>query len=231
MVSSGTFAWAGSFAADDFLNEAFERIGMDPARASAWQLDSARRSMQLVFVDWSNRPINLWQVVQTSTALSANQASVTLNSYDLFVAEAATRTTSGGVNNDLIISPISRSEYLALPNKAQTGQRPTQFYLDRLVTPIVYLWPVPQATGVTLLLNIMRFNEDVGNYSNTIATPQRWYEALIAGIAYRLAQKYAPDRLADTKQAYEDAYFAAATEDTENVPMRLVPDVSGRRLA
>lgn len=231
MTSSGTFSWADNLAADDFLNESFERIGLDPSTVSAWQLDSGRRSQQLTFVDWANRPVNLWEVAQTVTALTQGQQSLTLNTYDLFITEAATRTTNGGINNDLIISPISRAEYLAQPNKAQQGSRPTQFYLARQITPVVFLWPTPQDNTVSLILNQMTFTQDVGAYTNTLAIPQRWYEALIAGTAYRLAQKYAPDRLADTKSAYDDAYSAAATEDTENVPMRIVPDMSGRRLA
>lgn len=231
MTTSGTFAWASGLAADDFVNEAFERIGMDPSRVSAWQMDSARRSMQLVFVDWSNRPVNLWEVAQTITALTTGQTSLALNTYDLFITEAATRTTSGGINNDLIISPISRAEYLALPNKAQTGSRPTQYYLQRTITPTAFLWPTPQDNTVSLIVNTMQFTQDIGNFANTVFAPQRWYEALISGTAYRLAQKYAPERLSDTKGAYDDAYSAAATEDTENVPMRIIPDMSGRRLA
>lgn len=204
---------------------------MDPSKVSAWQLDSGRRSMQLTFVDWSNRPVNLWEVAQTITALTQGQQSLNLNTYDLFITEAATRTTSGGVNNDLIISPISRGEYLAMPNKALQGSRPTQYYLQRTITPTVYFWPTPQDATVSVIINTMQFTQDVGNFANTIFTPQRWYEALISGTAFRLAQKYAPNRLQDTKAAYDEAYAAAATEDTENVPMRLVPDMSGRRLA
>lgn len=229
MVTSGTFAWASTLAADDFINEAFERIGMDPAKVSAWQMDSARRSMQLTFVDWSNRPVNLWEVTQTITALIAGQQTLALNTYDLFITEAATRTTAGGINTDLIIGPISRAEYLAMPNKALMGSRPTQYYLQRTITPTVYFWPTPQDGTVSIILNTMQFTQDVGNFANTVFTPQRWYEALISGTAFRLAQKYAPDRLADTKGAYDEAYRFAAAEDTENVPMRIVPDLSGRR--
>ncbi len=185
--------------------------------------------MGLVAVDWANRPVNLWEVAQTLYPLIAGQTSITLNVYDLFITEAATRTTNGGINNDLIISPISRAEYLAQPNKAQQGSRPTQFYLARTQVPQAFLWPTPQDASITLLVNTMRFMEDVGNYSNTLFIPQRWFEAMATGVAYRLAQKYAPDRLQDTKAAYDEAYSAAATEDTENVPMRIVPDMSGRR--
>lgn len=229
MATSGTFNWAVNLAADDFINEAFERIGMDPAQVSGWQMDSARRSMQLVFVDWSNRPINLWEVVQTITALASGQQSLNLNTYDLFITEAATRTTSGGINNDLIISPISRAEYLAQPNKAATGTRPTQYYLQRTITPTVFFWPTPQDNTISVIVNTMQFTQDIGNFSNTVFAPQRWYEALITGTAARLAQKYAPDRMTDTQAAYVSAYTAAAIEDTENVPMRIVPDMSGRR--
>lgn len=230
MTLATTHTWGVDTPADDLIQEAFERIGMDPSRISGWQLESARRSMQMVFTDWSNRPVNLWKVTQYSYSLAAGASSQALLTYQLFVTEAFTRQTNAGTNNDIMLSSISRSEYAALPNKAQTGTRPTQYYLQRTITPTVYLWPVTQDATVTLFLNTMDFQFDVGAYSNTLDAPQRWSEALAAGTAYRLAQKFAPARLMDTKAAYDEAYAAAATEDTENVPMRLVPDLMGRRM-
>lgn len=231
MTVSTTHTFGIDTPVDEVIAEAFERIGMDPAKISGYQLDSARRSMQLTWVDWSNRPVNLWKVTQYSYPLTQGQTSTTLLPQQLFITEAFTRQVVGGNNQDLMLSPISRAEYAALPNKAQQGNRPTEYYLQRTITPVIYWWPTPQDTSVTVIVNTMDFQFDVGAYANTLDAPQRWFEALCAGTAFRLAQKFAPGRLTDTKTAYDEAYAVAAAEDTENVPMRIVPDMSGRRLA
>lgn len=229
MTTSGTYTFGTDTQAIDLIFEAYQRCGLEPSRLSSWQLDTARTSLGAVFSDWSNRGPNLWTVTQVTQALTVGLQSFSLNTNVIEVLEVATRTTSGGINSDLIISPISRSEYLALNNKAQQSDRPTQYYFDRLTTPTVYLWPTCNALGVTLLLNVWRMNEDIGDFSNTVAAPQRWWEAMASALAWRLAVKFAPERAADLKADYLDAYAAAAAEDTEIVPLRVTPDMSGAR--
>lgn len=230
MTSSGTTAFGVSTQLDDVVNEAFERCGIDPSRISGWQLSSARNSMSYVFTTWGNLPINLWKVTQSNTgALTAGQATFNLTSADLFITEMFTRVTSGGVNNDLIMEPISRAEYTALPNKALQSSRPTQFYLARQITPAVYIYPTPQDTSVTIYYNTMRVIEDPGAFTNTPDMVQRFMDALAAELAARLAVKFAPARYADLQALADKAYAIAATEDTENVSLRIVPDLTGRR--
>lgn len=163
-------------------------------------------------------------------ALTAGQSSFPMTPQQLFILQAATRTTdSSGVNTDLVISPISRAEYLALPNKLQQGSRPVQFYLERTINPTCYLWPTPQDNTITFIYYSANMVADPGAFTNTPNIPQRWMDALASGIAYRLAVKFAPERALSLKSLYDSAYAAAATEDTENVPMRIVPDMLGRR--
>ena len=229
MTTSGTYAFGTSTPFDDIIVEGFERIGMDPAKVSGWQLNSARNSISYIFQTWANLPVNLWKVVQSQTALIAGQTSFNLNTYDLFVTEMFTRQVIGGVNQDLMVSPISRAEYAALPNKSLQSQRPTQFYLARQIIPQVYVWPTPQDTSITMVYNTMQSVQDPGSYTNTADMVQRFMDALAAELAARLAVKFAPARYPDLAALAATAYQIAATEDTENVPMRLVPDMTGRR--
>ncbi len=230
MVSSGTFTFGTDTDALEYVFDAYERIGRVGSQLSGNDIDSARRSIGFIYTDWANKQPNLWTIYQTSTALTVGQQSFTLNASDIYITEAFTRTTSGGVNTDLIISAMSRSEYAAIPNKAQQSTRPTQFYLQRSIVPVVYLWPTPQSTGVTLFMNIAQMVEDVGSLSNTLDQPQRWANALTSELAVRLAEKWAPERLPDLERRAAMAYSAAAAEDSENVPLSIVPAYNyGRR--
>lgn len=232
MTASGTYTFGTSTAFDDYINEAMERCGIDPSRISGWQLSSARNSIGFIFQTWNNLPVNLWKVTPVASltqALIAAQSSFSLQTYDLFVTEMASRVTSGGVNNDLIMSAISRAEYMALPNKLLSSSRPTQFYLERTITPTVYLYPVPQDATVTIIYNTMRSVQDVGAFTNTADMVQRFADALVSELAARLAVKFAPARYADLQALADKAFAIASTEDTENVSLRIVPDVTGRR--
>lgn len=232
MTASGLSNFGVTTAFDDVINEAFERCGMDPSKISGWQMDSARNSVSYVFTTWNNLPVNLWKVTPVASltqALTAGQTSFTLPTNYLFITEMSTRQTSGGINNDLSMSSISRSEYMNLPNKALQSSRPTQFYLERTIIPTCYVYPTAQDTSITLIYNVMASIQDPGNYSNTPDMVQRFMDALAAELAARLAVKFAPARYPDLRAMADQAYSIAATEDTENVSMRIVPSGIGRR--
>lgn len=232
MTTSGTYNFGIATEQMDVLMEAWERCGKYGSQLSGNDYDSARRSLAfLMQSDWSNRQPNLWTITQRSLALTQGQESFTMNPYDIYITEAFTRTTSGGINQDLIISPMSRSEYAAIPNKAQQSNRPTQFYLQRTITPVTWLWPTPQDGAVTLFYNVAVMVQDPGALSNTLDAPNRWFDALAAELAARLAIKWAPDRATMLRGEADKAYAAAAAEDTENVPMRVTPDLLGRRFS
>ena len=140
------------------------------------------------------------------------------------ILQVYTRTTSGGINTDLMMSPISRAEYDAIPNKAQLGQRPFQYYFERTITPRLYIWQAPQTAGVTLFYHRMKIQEDAGDFTDSMDAPNRWMEAIAAGLAAKLAVKFAPDRLEFLQTLADGAYNRAAAEDREKVPLRLTID-------
>lgn len=228
MTLSGTYNFGFTTGADELITEAYERIGREASTLSANDVDSARRALQYTFSEWNNRGINLWTVSLNSTALTQGQTSFTLAQQNVEIFNAYRRQTSGGVSTDTQMSAISRAEYAAIPNKAQQAQ-PTQYYFERTVTPVVYFWPTPQDNSYTFYYYTMNAIQDVGAYTNTIDAPQRWFDAMAAAMAARLAEKWAPERATDLLAKAERAFNFAAAEDTENVNMRIVPNSLGRR--
>lgn len=222
MTTSGSYLFADTDQAD-IITEAFERIGRDPSSITSNDLDSARRSLNFMFSEWANNGPNLWKVELLTLPLVVGQQSYTLDQSVIYITQAATRTTSSGVNTDLMINPISRAEYLALPNKAQTAQRPTQYYLERTNPPTLKVWPLPQSAGTELLYYVMRTQQDAGAFLNSLDAPGRLLEAIASGLAAKLAVKFAPDRSAMLTEMAINSYKAAIAEDRERVAVRLLP--------
>ena len=223
MTTSQTYDF-GSSEQIDIISEAYERIGRNAATLSSLDVDSARRSLNYLFSDWANDGPNLWEVDLVALPLVPGQQSYTLDVETAYLLQVYTRTTAGGVNTDLMIQPISRAEYAALPNKANEAERPTQYYFQRTATPSLFVWPVPRAAGVTLYYYRMKIQQDAGAFTNSLDANNRWMEAIASGLAMKLATKFSPDRLPVLIPQYEAAYARAKAEDRERVPLRITID-------
>ncbi len=121
---------------------------------------------------------------------------------------------------DTILSEVSRSEYLSIPLKSQTG-RPTCYYLDRQIIPRLYLWPAPSSLYTCLVFSYEKMFQDVGNITHTLELPSRFYEPLIWGLGYRMACKYAPNKIEMARQYEQDAFRIATVDDTERTPISI----------
>ena len=133
MTTSGTTSF--NLSIDEIIEESYERIGM--RINSGHDIKTARRSLNILFSEWSNRGVHLWKVELNEVAMVAGQAAYTVPSNVSDVLEAyisSTSGTPGTTTNDLTLNKIDRSAYAALPNKGTTGQ-PSQYYVDRQVTP------------------------------------------------------------------------------------------------
>lgn len=194
---------------------------------SANDLDSARRSINYLFADWANDGPNLFAVDQQRIDLTTTDLAYTLSTDTVAILQATVRVPQNSTLQDLMISPISRAEYLALPKKDQKSDRPTQFYLERTQPPVVYVWPLPQTSGMVLIYYRMRVIQDVGKFINSPDAPARWMEAIASGAAKKLALKWAKDRYADLATEAGIAYGRAKFEDRERVPLRISPDLMG----
>jgi hypothetical protein len=209
----------------EIVEEAFERCGSE--MRTGYDLRTARRSMNLMFADWANRGINMWTFEQGSISLIPGQATYDLPVDTVDLMEHVIRTGAGSASTqaDLTITRISVSTYATIPNKLQQA-RPIQIWIERLETPRVTVWPVPDnSQPYTLVYWRLRRIDDAGNGVNTMDVPFRFLNALVAGLAYYLSVKIpgAADRVGLLKQQYDEAWLLASEEDREKAAVRFVP--------
>jgi len=219
MATSGTTTFDLSI--DDLIEEAYERCGMRPQ--SGYQLSTARRSLNLLFLDWANRGLNLWTIEQATYSLTQGVNEITLPSSTVNVLEAIIRQNSQGTNTDVYIERISREDWLNVPNKTSEA-RPAQFYVQRTNPPKVFFFPAADQNYTFVYYRIRRI-EDAGDYTNTADINFRFLPCLASGLAYYLSLKFASDRTAALKAIYEEDFNRAAMEDRDTASVQFVPDL------
>jgi len=289
MTTSGTRTFNLDVA--EVIEEAYERCGLE-AR-TGYEIKTARRSMNLMFAEWTNRGLNLWTVKQKVLDLAIGVASYPVGTLTISVASTASfnvaETISGGTSaataiitsvvsstslaitypvgtfainetitgsvsgatttvsavvdfsatqssadilevvlrksgTDYELSRISRGDYLNLPNKTTQG-RPSQFYFDRQIDPVLNLWNVPDNSTDQLVYYYVDRIEDAGAYANATDLPFRFYPCMVAGLAYYIAMKRAPERLQYLKVIYEEEFQRASDEDENRTPLKLQPSI------
>tara|TARA_B100000035_G_scaffold314316_1_gene330266 strand:+ start:538 stop:1206 length:669 start_codon:yes stop_codon:yes gene_type:complete len=221
MATSGSRDFDLDFA--ELAEEAYERCGLE--YRTGYDARTARRSLNLMFADWANRGVNLWTVKQGTQALTAGTATYTLNSSYSDLLEVVLRRSGTDYN----LSRMSRSDYMSLPNKTTQG-RPSQFFFNRQITPEVTLWATPENSTDTLVFYYIQRIEDVDTLANTTDAPFRFLPCMVAGLAYYLAIKRAPERVQLLKAVYEEEFQRAADEDEDRVPLKLQPSISYLRI-
>lgn len=154
------------------------------------------------------------------------------------VSENAGKTnlaTQASVNNtnpafpvDIVMYPLSRGDWMAIPDKKQQG-RPTTYWIDRQISPVFHIWPQPSADGpYELRYRASRQVQDADIVGGqTLNVPFRMLEAFTADLATALSIKWAPERHAMLKQEGEEQWTLASDEDREKISTFLVPDLSG----
>ena len=135
----------------EFVEEAFERCGLE--LRTGYDLKTARRSINLMLAEWANRGLNQWTIEQATETVTQGTASYSLNTNVIDVLDVVCRRTVNGTQTDISMDRLSRSEYLNIPNKT-TQARPSQFFIDKSITPAIKVWPVPEnSTDVLVLIN------------------------------------------------------------------------------
>ena len=220
MTTSGVSSYNPDF--DEIITEAYERCGLQVR--DGYDVLSARRSLNLMFAEWANRGLNLYTIEQRQVVLVANTFEYTLPSDTVDVLSAVIRTNSGQSDQqDITIDRIGSAEYLHTPNK-YTPSRPAQFYVQRTVPAKLFLYPAPDATQQYIFRYYgIRRIEETGAVTNTADISFRFLPCLTAGLAYYLAVKKSPDRIAMLKQFYEEEFARAAAEDRERSSYFAVP--------
>ena len=223
MATSGTTAFNMDFT--EIAEEAWERAGRE--MRSGYDLRTARRSMNLMTIEWQNRGLNLWTIDEGTVSLVSGTAQYSLPADTVDLLEQVIRTGSGTTQQDLTINRISVSTYASIPNKTTTG-RPIQFWIERLVdAPRINIWPVPDSNDYTFKYWRMRRIEDAGSGVQTADMPFRFLPCLVAGLAYHIAMKVPElaQRVQMLKAAYEEEFDRAASEDRVKTNARFVPRI------
>lgn len=232
-ITSGTSASTLTLA--ELLEEAYERVGIE--MRSGYDYRTARRSLNLLTIEWASRGINLWTVEQGSIPLTTGVATYNLPVDTIDLIEHTIRQNPGNITTqvDINISRISVSTYSTIPNKLSRG-RPIQLYINRqsgvqnpaptgVVYPTVTVWPVPPDNTYTLVYWRLRRIQDAGIGSNVQDIPFRFLPCLVAGLAYYIAMKRPEGqaKLPVLQAEYERQWQLASEEDREKAPVRFVP--------
>ena len=216
MALSGTTSF--DLYIDEIIEEAFERCGFN-ARMG-YDLKTARRSLNILFSEWANRGLNLWTIELRTKTLTASTSSYSLDTDLVDILSAVTyKASDTTVDNE--VERISRAEYLNISKKSTEG-KPSQFYLERTITPTLYLYPTPDAADTFKYYGLTRI-QDAGDYTNTAEVPFRFIPCMTAGLAYYIAIKKSPERIQFLKAAYEEEFQRAAAEDSTRASIHLVP--------
>jgi hypothetical protein len=206
----------------EWIEEAYERCGLE--LRTAYDARTARRSLNILFADWANRGLNQWTISNVSQTLTEGTDSYSLNDYVIDVLDVVLRRTVNDVATDYQMNQVGRAEYWNIPTKS-TKARPTQWFLDKQVTPKIYIWPAPENSTDVIKMNQLLRIEDADGSVNDLQMPFRFYPALVAGLAFYLSQKRAPERMESLKAIYEDEFARALAQDESRASLMVKPNM------
>lgn len=227
MTTSGTYTFNPSLG--ELTLYAFNLIGVRNTALTQEHMFTARTAANMLCSRWSNQGVNLWAVDEVTVPLVAAQSTYDVDANTVMILDAFLRIDDGVSNpTDRIILPISRSEYASYPNKDQEGFT-TTYWFDRLLSPTITLWPVPDGTSAQYLKYYRVVQLQDANISNaqTVQIPYLWMEAFADALAFRLARTWAPQRVEETKMIADESYNIAAAQNTENANFYISPQISG----
>ena len=229
-TTSGTTTFDRTFAIDEIIEDAFERIGLNSV--AGYQLKSARRSLNILFQEWGNRGIHYWEIAETNIDLIEGQAeykffrssddgtsavSTPANIYGMSdVLEAQLRSNrTQTTQSDSPMTKVDRSTYAAFSNKLSKGT-PNQYWVQRFIDHVsISVYPTPDSTNGSKDMHIYYIKriQDIGDYTNATDVPFRFVPCMVSGLAYYLSQKYQPQLVQQMKLLYEDELARALAED------------------
>ena len=241
-TTSGTTTFDRTFAIDEIIEDAFERIGLNSV--AGYQLKSARRSLNILFQEWGNRGIHYWEIAETNIDLIEGQAeykffrssddgtsavSTPANIYGMSdVLEAQLRSNrTQTTQSDSPMTKVDRSTYAAFSNKLSKGT-PNQYWVQRFIDHVsISVYPTPDSTNGSKDMHIYYIKriQDIGDYTNATDVPFRFVPCMVSGLAYYLSQKYQPQLVQQMKLLYEDELARALAEDGSASSTYITPKV------
>ena len=240
-TTSGTTTFDKTFAIDEIVEEAFERLGIQ--NVTVYQLKTSRRSINIMLQEWCNRGIHYWEIDETNMDLIEGQSD-----YDFFRSSAdgtsAVTTPTNGITgmsdileaqlrsnrtstdqSDSPMTKVDRSTYAGFSNKLSKGT-PNQYWVERFIDKVrIHIYPTPDSTNASKDMHFyfIKRIQDVGDYTNATDVPFRFVPCMVSGLAYYLSQKYQPQLIQATKLAYEDEFARALAEDGSASSTHITP--------
>lgn len=227
MSTSGTYNFNPSLG--EITLYAYNLIGVRNTSVLQEHMEAARMATNLMLARWANLGVNLWKVDLVTTPLVTGQATYAVDAKTVVILDAYVQNDDSGANIDRIILPVSRTEYASYPNKEQQGY-PTVFWFDRLLSPTVTLWPVPNTDNGPQSLKYYRVTQiEDSNLQNgqNVDIPYLWLEAFASGLALRLAQIWKPEMVVQLKPFADESYQIAADQNVETAQQYISPMIAG----
>jgi hypothetical protein len=228
MTSSGTYDF--SVSNGEVVLAAYERIHIFAPSLANKHMQTARRELNFLLAEAANKQVNLWKVDLVHDQVLTNGIDTyAVDPKTVMILDAwITLNAGSNASQDLFITPMSRTEYASINSKSAPG-RPTTYWFDRLISPTITLWPVPNNSSFTLSYYRCTQMQDANlSGGETPDLPYLWLDWFVAGMSHRLARVYSDIEMEKMRKADAvEAWNVAATQNTENVPLSLQPQISG----
>jgi len=205
----------------DYIEEAFERCGLEVK--TGYDLKTAKRSLNLMLAEWANRGLNQWTIKQRTLSLTTSDGEYDLGTDVIDVLNVVVRRNG----TDYSMERISRNDYITIPNKTTTA-RPSQYFLDRQITPNLKIWPAPENSTDVIYYDALTRIQDADTAKNTMDVPFRLYPCLAAGLAYYISIKRIPQKTQMLKAIYEEEFQRALDEDRDRASFNVQPAIGYR---
>jgi hypothetical protein len=240
-TTSGTVTFDKTFAVDEIIEEAYERLGIQAS--SGYQLKTARRSLNILFQEWGNRGIHYWEVGEANIDVIEGQAEYTFyrasgdgtsavtNPADTYgvadVLEATLRSNrTQTTQTDSSLTKISRATYSALSSKLSKGT-PAQFFVQRFVDKTtITVYPTADSSNASKDIHfyyLKRIQDVDSTYTDATDVPYRFVPCMVSGLAFYLSQKVNPQLTQTMKLYYEDELARALSEDGSAASTYITP--------
>ena len=240
-TTSGTVTFDKTFAVDDIITEAYERIGLQSV--SGYQLKTARRSLNILFQEWGNRGLHYWEVAEANIDVIEGQAEYTFfratgdgtsavtnpaNTYGVAdILEASLRSNRTSTSQaDSGLTKIARSAYAALSSKLSKGT-PSQYFVQRFVDKTTFtIYPTADSSNASKDIHfyyVKRIQDVDSTYTDSTDVPYRFVPCMASGLAFYLSQKVNPQLTQTMKLLYEDELARALAEDGSAASTYITP--------
>ena len=226
MTTSGTYSFNPSLG--EIVLYAFNSVGLRNTSLVQEHFQTARMAANMLLSRWSNQGVNLWKVELVTQNLVQGQATYPVDPSIVMILDSYVTTNSGSSSTNRIILPISRTEYASYPNPQQQGFT-TVYWFDRLLSPTVTLWPVPDGTSAqTFSYYAVQQIQDANlTGGQTLDIPYLWLEAFADGMSYRLARIWNPAIAPAMKAVADESYNIASQQNVENANTYISPQLAG----